>query len=189
MEGITILGSVKSEASQLILTAEALQFVALLHRKFNQRRLDLLHQRTLKQQKISSGWRPTFAPETNYIRNSSWQVAACPDDLQRRHCEITGPTSPAKMVQSNFASPLTVWLTHYLPPPQVINALNSGANGFMADFEDALSPFWEKLLDGQKNMYLAVRKALMANENSASFAVNFRTKICSHGFLQIKFTK
>lgn len=114
-----------------ILTPDVLAFLADLHRHFEQRRLELLRARNKKI--------PHFLPETREIReNPHWHVAVPPRDLQRRLVEITGPTD-RKMV---------------------INALNSGADVFMADFEDANSPTWPNLLEGQRNLTEAIAGTL-----------------------------
>src|SRR5262245_20891279 len=118
-----------------ILTPAALEFLATLHRGFNGRRLELLQRRVERQKRIDQGELPDFLPETKAIRESDWQVAPVPKDLQDRRVEITGPTD-RKMV---------------------INALNSGANMFMADFEDSSTPTWENQLQGQINIRDAVR--------------------------------
>lgn len=100
MDGITVLGNRESEAAKKILTPNALAFIGWLHRQFNPRRVQLLQRRSEVQQRINAGaWKPEFLPETAHIRNSEWRVAPPPADLQKRHCEITGPTSPAKMVR------------------------------------------------------------------------------------------
>jgi malate synthase len=117
-----------------ILTTEAVQFVADLHREFNDRRLDLLQRRQERQQKIDKGELPDFLPETREIRESEWKIAPVPADLQDRRVEITGPVE-RKMV---------------------INALNSGASTFMADFEDSHAPTWSGTMDGQINLRDAV---------------------------------
>lgn len=113
-----------------ILSPQAIEFLTKLHRQFNAKRLDLLKQRELKQSELNQGTLPEFVfpPETN------WQVAPTPTDLQQRWVEITGPTD-RKMV---------------------INALNSGADVFMADFEDANSPTWKNLIEGQHNLIEAI---------------------------------
>ena len=124
------------QASQLILTPEALEFVTGLHRRFNHTRQELLHQRTLRQVAIDAGEMPDFLPSTADIRSGDWQVAPVPDDLTDRRVEITGPVD-RKMI---------------------INALNSGARVFMADFEDASSPTWQNMIEGQANLYDAIRR-------------------------------
>jgi malate synthase len=116
-EDIKITGHLTPEFES-ILTPDALAFTAGLHRAFNSRRLELLRRRDERQAEINSGTMPDFLPETAAIRKSEWGVAPIPPDLQDRRVEITGPVD-RKMV---------------------INALNSGANVYMADFEDAHSP-------------------------------------------------
>lgn len=113
-----------------ILTEEALGFVAELHQRFDPRRLELLALRIERQKRFDAGELPDFPEATRDIRESDWTVAPIPADLQDRRVEITGPTN-AKMV---------------------INALNCGARVFMADFEDATSPVWDELIQGQINL-------------------------------------
>ena len=113
-----------------ILTADALEFLAELHERFNARRLELLDRRIERQARFDAGDLPGFPDETRDIREGDWRVGAIPADLQDRRVEITGPTN-AKMI---------------------INALNSGARVFMADFEDATSPLWDELIQGQVNL-------------------------------------
>jgi malate synthase len=124
--------------SDRILTPEALAFVADLHRTYNGRRDDLLRRREERQADLRKGALPHFLPETEDIRRGDWKVAATPADLEDRRVEITGPVD-AKMV---------------------INALNSGARVFMADFEDSLSPTWRNVVEGQANLHDAVRRSL-----------------------------
>jgi malate synthase len=131
---IEVLGP-KGPRQDQILTPAALEFVADLHRKFNPERLRLLEARALRQQQIDDGEMPDFLPETEGVRSGTWHVAPLPDDLQDRRVEITGPVD-RKMI---------------------INALNSGARVFMADFEDANSPTWVNVIDGQANLTDAVR--------------------------------
>jgi malate synthase len=132
--GLEVLGPITDEHAG-ILTPEALEFFASLHREFNPRRVRLLKQRQMRQESIDRGQMPTFPPETRPVREGKWRVLPVPEDLQNRRVEITGPVD-RKMV---------------------INGLNSGANCFMADFEDAHSPTWEGTLDGQVNLRDAVR--------------------------------
>ena len=131
-------------ASERILTPEALSFVAELHGMFDARRQELLAARATRQARIDAGDIPGFLPETNEVRSSNWQVTDTPDDLQQRWAEITGPVD-RKMV---------------------INALNSGADVFMADFEDANSPTWENCVDGQLNLYDAVRRQIRLEDEA-----------------------
>src|ERR1700730_12761691 len=118
-----------------ILTPEAVAFLADLHRKFDSQRKTLLNRRALRQRTIDAGQLPDFLPEIEAIRKSNYVVAPIPHDLLDRRVEITGPVD-RKMV---------------------INALNSGASVFMADFEDSNSPTWENNLTGQINVRDAVR--------------------------------
>ena len=113
-----------------ILSAEALAFVAGLHRRFNRRRLELLAQRTERQELYDAGRLPDFLAETKSIRDGDWTVAKIPADLLDRRVEITGPVD-RKMI---------------------VNALNSGAKVFMADFEDATSPVFANMVEGQANL-------------------------------------
>src|SRR5579883_521557 len=122
--GLEILGPVEGDHRE-ILTPEALEFFCALQREFNPRRLELLNQRKVRQQAIDRGELPGFLPETKAIREGDWQVDPVPADLRDRRVEITGPVD-RKMV---------------------INALNSGANCYMADFEDSHSPTWAGTLD------------------------------------------
>jgi len=124
-----------SGAYNEILTPEALDFFAELQRKFNPWRVELLHERKIRQAAIDRGELPNSPTETKYVRESDWQVDPVPADLQDRRVEITGPVD-RKMV---------------------INALNSGARCYMADFEDAHSPTWEATLEGQLNVRDGVR--------------------------------
>ncbi|WP_400164354.1 malate synthase A [Brevibacillus sp. TJ4] len=132
---ISIVGEMLP-AYQEILTPEALQFVMKLEQNFGDRRLALLAKRQERQAQIDAGQLPDFLPETASIRNAEWTVAPLPADLLDRRVEITGPAGDRKMV---------------------INALNSKARVFMADFEDANSPTWANTIQGQINMKDAVR--------------------------------
>ena len=121
-----------------ILTAESIAFLTLLERTFGQRRRELLARRLAVQARFDAGETPDFLPETAHIRAGTWQVAPIPPDLRDRRVEITGPVD-RKMV---------------------INALNSGASVFMADFEDANAPTWDNNLDGHINLCDAVRRTI-----------------------------
>ena len=135
--GIEITGQLTPEYEE-ILTPEAQQFVAKLARAFSGRRDDLLAARKEAQAEIDAGEMPDFLPETYKIRLHNWRIADLPADLQDRRVEITGPTE-RKMV---------------------INALNSGAKVFMADFEDANAPSWQNMVEGQINLRDAVRRTI-----------------------------
>ncbi|MEA2277369.1 MAG: malate synthase [Solirubrobacteraceae bacterium] len=117
-----------------VLTDEALAFVGALHERFEPRRRELLRARGERRARIAAGERLDFLPETRAIREGDWQVAPAPESYRDRRVEITGPVD-RKMV---------------------INALNSGARGFMADFEDSLSPTWGNVVQGQANLTDAI---------------------------------
>jgi malate synthase len=121
-----------------ILTQEAVRFLTKLTRNFEDTRQELLRRRRVRQQEISGDRLPDFLPETASVREAEWRVAPIPHDLLDRRVEITGPAE-RKMI---------------------INALNSGASVFMADFEDANSPTWQNMLDGQLNLRDAVNRAI-----------------------------
>ncbi len=121
-----------------ILGGGALDFLAQLHRRFNARRLELLARRKEVQARLDAGWTPDFLPETANIRAGDWTVAPLPQDILDRRVEITGPVD-RKMI---------------------INALNSGASVFMADCEDSSTPTWANMVEGQKNLRDAVRRAI-----------------------------
>src|SRR6266536_1188610 len=128
-DGVEILGDI-TPAYREILTPEAMRFLANLARRFESTRAERLAARVSKQAEIDAGALPDFPPETAEIRANSWTVAPIPKDLEDRRVEITGPVD-RKMV---------------------INALNSGANVFMADFEDSNSPTWQNNIEGHINL-------------------------------------
>ncbi|HEU0004300.1 MAG TPA: malate synthase A [Ktedonobacteraceae bacterium] len=153
LENIEFTGEVTPEFAA-ILTPEAMGFVATLVRAFRDRREELLQRRARRQAEIDAGTMPDFLPETEHIRNADWTIAPIPADLQDRRVEITGP-SERKMV---------------------INALNSGAKVFMADFEDSLSPTWERAVSGQINLRDAVRRTItFSNPDGKQYALNEKT--------------
>ena len=137
VEGVEVRGPLSGQ-DQTLLTAEALEFLAALHRRFDGRRHDLLRQRARRQEALDRGGTLDFLPETRSVREGSWSIASVPADLQDRRVEITGPTDRKMM----------------------INALNSGAKVFMADFEDANTPAWRNVVEGQLNLVAAVRRTL-----------------------------
>jgi len=137
VEGIELTEDVPREAAGA-LTADALQFVARLHRRFNPVRETLLARRAERQLALDAGEAPGFLPETAAVRSGTWRVADAPAPLLDRRVEITGPVDRKMM----------------------INALNSGAKVFMADFEDSLSPTWPNVAIGQANLMEAVRGTL-----------------------------
>lgn len=139
-----ILGTIKP-GYNTILTTEALEFISKLAMIFTPRIKQLLARRQQIQTQLDSGKTPDFLVETADIRNSDWIVAALPDDLQDRRVEITGPVE-RKMV---------------------INALNSGANCFMADFEDSCVPTWDILMQGQINLRDAVAETISYDDSQS----------------------
>src|SRR3954468_1699340 len=151
---ITVSGRVTAEFAQ-ILTPEALEFVAALHRQFEPRRQELLARRAARQKEFDAGRLPDFLPETKQIREAEWTVAAQPKDMLDRRVEITGPTD-RKMV---------------------INALNSGASTFMADFEDANCPTWFNMVDGQINLRDAVRRTITLEQGAKRYELKDKTAV------------
>src|SRR5471030_859315 len=151
-EGIEFRGQLPMGSLE-ILTADAVRFVADLARRFETTRQELLHCRKQRQQEIVEGRMPEFLSETAVIRESDWNVAAIPEDLRDRRVEITGPVE-RKMI---------------------INALNSGASVFMADFEDANSPTWENTIAGQVNLVDAIERTIeFANPDGRIYRLNDR---------------
>jgi malate synthase len=138
-------------AYETILTADALALVAKLHRAYEGVRQELLQARIDRQAAIDAGEMPDFLPETRNIREGDWRVSPLPKALERRRSEITGPVE-AKMV---------------------INAFNSGADSYMADFEDSNSPKWDNQIQGQVNLYKAIRRELsFVNEAGKEYRLN-----------------
>ena len=135
--GIEVLGKVTPEYAQ-ILTPEALDFVAKIVRKFEPRRKELMAARVARQAELDAGQLPDFLPQTKAIREGDWKIAPLPKDLLDRRTEITGPVERKMM----------------------INALNSGAKSFMADFEDSNCPTWENQIEGQLNVFDAYRRQI-----------------------------
>src|SRR5438552_18519400 len=129
---------VKGSAPAEVLSKPALAFVEELHRAFESRRQELLQKRAERYRKLVAGASFDFLRETADVRAGDWKVAPTPADLEKRHVEITGPVERKMM----------------------INALNSGADVFMADFEDSLSPTWSNIVQGHLNLMDAVRRKL-----------------------------
>ncbi len=147
----------ENSAYNFILSDEALSFISALHQKFESRRKEILQERLKVQQNIDNNIFPAFEKNTENIRNSDWKVATLPKDLQDRRVEITGPTERKMM----------------------INALNSGAKVFMADLEDSNSPNWDNNIQGQINLYDAVRKTITYQnaENGKTYTLNPTTSV------------
>jgi len=138
-----------------ILTADALAFVEKLCRRFESRRQELLSARAARQDEFDAGVMPDFLPQTASLRASDWKICEQPRDLLDRRVEITGPTD-RKMV---------------------INALNSGASTFMADFEDANCPTWENMIEGQANIMDAVRRTITFEQAGKQYRLNEKTAV------------
>ena len=136
-----------------VLTEDALEFVAELHRRFDGRRRGLLEKRAQRQGTLDEGGTLDFLAETREIRHGDWRVAPPPADLEKRWVEITGPVD-RKMV---------------------INALNSGATGFMADFEDSNSPTWGNTIGGQLNLTDAIEGTIALEQDGKSYSLNEET--------------
>jgi malate synthase len=136
-DGVSVTGPMKDDYAE-ILTEEALAFVAGLQRQFGDRRRELLERRDRVQAELDAGGTLDFLAQTRSVRDSDWKVAEAPPALRDRRVEITGPTDK-KML---------------------INALNSGAKVFMADFEDSNTPTWDNLIQGQRNLIDAIERRL-----------------------------
>jgi malate synthase len=149
-KGIRVLAKPPAGA-EAVLSGEALAFVERLAREFEPRRRELLEGRAKRQAEFDAGALPAFLPETESVRAAAWKVAPTPADLERRWVEITGPAERKMM----------------------INAFNSGADVFMADFEDSLSPTWENVVAGQANLIDAVRRKIdYASPEGKSYKLN-----------------
>ncbi len=154
-QGVHVTGKITPEYSG-ILTPQALSFVAKLEREFREQRDTLLKKRTRRQLEIDAGQLPAFLTATEAVRTSSWRVAPIPADLQKRHVEITGPTDRKMM----------------------INALNSGADVFMADFEDANSPTWDNMVGGHINLRQAIDHTLeYSSPEGKPYRLNEKTAV------------
>ncbi len=151
MKDMTITAVPSVEVESQVLTADAREFLSELARKFEKRRQELLARRRVRQKEIDGGHLPDFLAETAEVRKGDWRVAPIPADLRDRRVEITGPVD-RKMI---------------------INALNSGANVFMADFEDSNSPTWQNNIEGQANLQDAVRRTIsFVSPEGKKYALN-----------------
>ncbi len=150
--GVAIQAPIKPGFDK-ILTAEALALVAKLHRTFEPRRKELLAKRVERAKRLDAGERPDFLAETRSIREGNWTIAPIPKDLQCRRVEITGPVE-RKMI---------------------INALNSGADAYMTDFEDSNTPNWDNQITGQLNVGEAVRRTISLEQGGKSYRLNDKT--------------
>ena len=133
-----------------LLSDEAMQFIGDLHDRFEATRRQILAARQVRQREFDSGLAPDFLPGESQARDGDWRVADAPLDLRNRRVEITGPTD-AKMI---------------------INALNSGAGVFMADFEDANTPTWSNMIEGQLNLFDTVRRSISHEEAGKTYELD-----------------
>ena len=147
--GMEIRAEIKPGYEQ-ILTPQALELVAKLSRAFEPRRQELLAARAERARRLDAGERPDFRADTAHIRDGDWKIAPIPQALECRRVEITGPVE-RKMV---------------------INALNSGADSYMTDFEDSNTPNWDNQITGQINMMDAVRKTISLEQNGKTYKLN-----------------
>ena len=147
--GMQITGEIKP-GYENILVPEALELVVRLARAFAPRRQELLAARAERARRLDAGERPDFLSETAHIRDGDWRIAPIPPALACRRVEITGPVE-RKMV---------------------INALNSGADSYMTDFEDSNTPNWDNQIQGQVNLFDAVRKTISLEQNGKSYRLN-----------------
>ena len=147
--GMEIKGEIQP-GFDAILTPDALALVAKLSRAFEPQRKQLLAARAERAARMDAGERPDFLPDTAHIRHGDWKIAPIPKALECRRVEITGPVD-RKMV---------------------INALNSGADSYMTDFEDSNTPNWSNQITGQINMRDAVRKTISMEQNGKSYRLN-----------------
>jgi malate synthase len=145
-DGVEVTGEVDAEGAA-ILTPEALELVAQLHRTFDARRRELLQARIDRQAALDAGEKPDFLAETADIRAGDWTIAPQPEDMLRRRAEITGPVD-RKMI---------------------INALNSGADSYMTDFEDSNTPTWKNIIQGQVNLRDAVNRTISLQQGEKRY--------------------
>jgi len=156
-KNIKISGKILSRYGEIV-SAEALQFVQEIHERFNSTRLKLLNERKKRQKAIDNGFKLDFLNETKKIRDNDWKIKNIPQDLLKRQVEITGPPIPKKMI---------------------ISALNSGADCYMADFEDSLTPTFDNLMQGQLNIKDAINKKIdfTEPESKKEYKLNEKTAV------------
>ena len=156
-KSIKINGNILSRYNEII-SNEALQFIKEIHEEFNNKRLELLRQRKKRQKAIDNGDKLDFLNETKKIRDSSWKIKNIPKDLLKRQVEITGPPVPKKML---------------------ISALNSGADCYMTDFEDSLTPTFDNLMQGQLNIKDYVNKKIdfIDEKSGKEYKLNNKTAV------------
>ena len=156
-KSIKINGDFLSRYGEII-SNEALRFVQEIHEKFNSKRLDLLNERKKRQKAVDNGDKLNFLDETKKIRDASWKVKNIPKDLLKRQVEITGPPVPKKML---------------------ISALNSGADCYMTDLEDSLTPTFDNLMEGQLNIKNSIDKKIdfIDQESGKEYKLNKKTAV------------
>ena len=156
-KSIKISGDFLSKYNEII-SDEALRFVQEIHEKFNPRRLELLNERKKRQEVIDNGGKLDFLNETKKIRDSNWKIKNIPEDLLKRQVEITGPPVPKKML---------------------ISALNSGADCYMTDLEDSLTPTFGNLMEGQLNIKDSIDKKIdyIDQESGKEYKLNEKTAV------------
>ncbi len=156
-KNIRISGKILSRFNE-ILSEEALKFIEEIHQNFNNERLELLNERKKRQENIEKGNKLDFLSETKKIRESQWKIKNIPDDLLKRQVEITGPPVPKKMF---------------------ITALNSGADCYMTDFEDSLTPTFENLIQGQLNVKDSINKKIdfIDEKSGKKYELNEKTSV------------
>ncbi|GIL04650.1 MAG: malate synthase [Betaproteobacteria bacterium] len=148
-QGVAIKAPLKP-GFEKILTHDALALVARLHRAFNPRRIELLARRAERAKRLDAGEKPDFLAETKHVREGDWKIGPLPKDLLCRRVEITGPVE-RKMI---------------------INALNSGADAYMTDFEDSNAPNWDNQITGQLNLIDAVRRTITFEQGGKTYRLN-----------------
>ena len=156
-KNIKISGKILSRYSEII-SSDALKFVQSIHEKFNNKRIDLLGERKIRQKAIDNGGKLDFLDETKKIRESNWKIKNIPEDLLKRQVEITGPPVPKKML---------------------ISALNSGSDCYMTDFEDSLTPTFDNLMQGQLNVKDAIYKKIdfVDKKSEKEYKLNEKTAV------------
>ena len=156
-KNIKISGKILSRYDEIV-SDEALQFVQEIHEQFNNTRLELLNERKKRQKAVDKGYKLDFLNETKKIRDADWKITNIPQDLLKRQVEITGPPVPKKML---------------------ISALNSGADCYMTDFEDSLTPTFDNLIQGQLNIKDAISKKIdfTDQESGKEYKLNEKTAV------------
>ena len=154
-KNIKINGKILSRYDEII-SNEALKFVQEIHDQFNSKRLELLNERKKRQKNIDNGEKLDFLEETKKVREADWKIKNIPKDLLKRQVEITGPPVPKKML---------------------ISALNSGADCYMTDFEDSLTPTFDNLIQGQLNVKDAVNKKIYFTDKTSGKEYKLNEKI------------